>query len=189
MCFFNLRFSYKWRIGKKILPIRHSKLSESNNLYYFFSTLVNNPFFPDRAECKFDNLRVYIFHIEDEISSIQILLLLSSVQKNLFHFSIQMVQCITKLFTIFLLYNICYYKSNSLSRWILLLYSCYNIHWRCLELFLMANHWSPWNRKWWSHHYILQFLICSSNFEIQWNSDVFLKVAYNTKLMYASTDL
>eukprot|EP00800_Vazella_pourtalesii_P011446 TRINITY_DN2754_c0_g1_i2.p1 TRINITY_DN2754_c0_g1~~TRINITY_DN2754_c0_g1_i2.p1 ORF type:complete len:226 (-),score=4.54 TRINITY_DN2754_c0_g1_i2:48-725(-) len=80
------------------------------------SRKVNSPLLRARAECKFDNLRVYIFHIEDEISSIQILLLLSSVQKNLFHFSIQMVQCITKLFTIFLLYNICYYKSNSLSR-------------------------------------------------------------------------
>ena len=65
------------------------------------------------------------------------------------------VQSDTKLFTIFLFYNICYFKSNSLSRWILLLYSCYNIHRRCLELFLMGNHWSSWDRKWWRHHYFI----------------------------------
>ena len=83
---------------------------------------------PDSRGVPIKRLPLYLLLI-----SIHVVLAPTMGQYNMNH-----IQSVTKLFTIFLFYNICYFKSNSLSRWILLLYSCNNIHWR-LELFLMKT--------------------------------------------------
>ena len=88
------------------------------------------------------------------------------------------IQCDTKLFTIFLFYNICpmnYSKSNSLVNSAVVFLLQYSL--TMSRIILICNHRSSWNRKWWRYHYFLQIAYLQLELWKQWNSDVFLKIS------------